>query len=146
MGDHAVSQRTKPREIRLERRKGWRIPPNTIVVSRPSKWGNPYKAGDWSHKLGRRMTAAEAVAAYLARIAGNIWTSPNVREIQSELRGKNLACWCKLGEPCHRQVLLLIANSKGFQRGSIDSAECAALLARLHSSGPAVRRVRRRAK
>ena len=27
-----------------------------------------------------------------------------------ELRGKNLACWCKPGEPCHADVLLEIAN------------------------------------
>ena len=26
------------------------------------------------------------------------------------LRGKNLACWCKPGEPCHADVLLEIAN------------------------------------
>jgi hypothetical protein len=28
------------------------------------------------------------------------------------LRGKNLACWCKLGEPCHADVLLELANGK----------------------------------
>ena len=27
-----------------------------------------------------------------------------------ELAGKNLACWCKPGEPCHGDVLLEIAN------------------------------------
>jgi hypothetical protein len=26
------------------------------------------------------------------------------------LRGKNLACWCKLDQPCHADVLLEIAN------------------------------------
>lgn len=26
------------------------------------------------------------------------------------LRGKNLACWCKLGSPCHADVLLDLAN------------------------------------
>ena len=28
-----------------------------------------------------------------------------------ELRGKNLACWCKLDEPCHADVLLKLANA-----------------------------------
>jgi hypothetical protein len=28
----------------------------------------------------------------------------------SELRGKNLACFCKIGEPCHADVLLELAN------------------------------------
>lgn len=27
-----------------------------------------------------------------------------------ELRGKNLACWCPLDQPCHADVLLEIAN------------------------------------
>lgn len=28
----------------------------------------------------------------------------------TELRGKNLACWCKIGNPCHADVLLELAN------------------------------------
>ncbi len=35
----------------------------------------------------------------------------NRKTIRAELRGKNLACWCKLGEPCHADVLLEIANA-----------------------------------
>ena len=27
-----------------------------------------------------------------------------------ELRGHDLACWCPLGQPCHADVLLEIAN------------------------------------
>lgn len=27
-----------------------------------------------------------------------------------ELRGKNLACWCALDQPCHADVLLELAN------------------------------------
>jgi hypothetical protein len=27
------------------------------------------------------------------------------------LRGKNLACWCKIGDYCHADVLLELANS-----------------------------------
>lgn len=26
------------------------------------------------------------------------------------LRGKDLACWCRIGEPCHADVLLKAAN------------------------------------
>lgn len=29
----------------------------------------------------------------------------------SELRGKNLACWCRLDQPCHADVLLEKANT-----------------------------------
>jgi Domain of unknown function (DUF4326) len=35
----------------------------------------------------------------------------------SELRGKNLACWCALGGPCHADVLLHFAN-RGESLGS----------------------------
>ena len=28
-----------------------------------------------------------------------------------ELRGKDLACWCKLSDPCHADVLLEWANA-----------------------------------
>lgn len=30
--------------------------------------------------------------------------------IRSNLRGRNLACWCALDQPCHADVLLKIAN------------------------------------
>ncbi|NLH45606.1 MAG: DUF4326 domain-containing protein, partial [Acholeplasmataceae bacterium] len=28
----------------------------------------------------------------------------------SELKGKNLACWCSLNSPCHADVLLRLSN------------------------------------
>lgn len=34
----------------------------------------------------------------------------NIKTIRTELRGKNLACWCALDQPCHADVLLEIAN------------------------------------
>jgi hypothetical protein len=27
-----------------------------------------------------------------------------------ELRGKNLACWCRPGSPCHADILLELVN------------------------------------
>lgn len=33
-----------PDRIRLSRAKGWRLPAGAVVVSRPSRWGNPWKA------------------------------------------------------------------------------------------------------
>jgi hypothetical protein len=32
-----------PERIQLRRTKGWRKPEGAIVVSRPSKWGNPFR-------------------------------------------------------------------------------------------------------
>lgn len=90
---------TQPVRIQLSRAKGWRKPENTVVVSRPSKWGNPYSVSEFGAPL--------AVSNYRAWISGMI--SIGARDI-SELAGKNLACWCRLGTPCHADVLLELAN------------------------------------
>ena len=39
---------TEPKEMKRVQRKrtaGWRMPPNTVYVGRPSPWENPYKLG-----------------------------------------------------------------------------------------------------
>lgn len=86
-----------PERIQLKRTKGWKMPANTVKVDRTSKWGNPYKVG--TILIPDQRAAVEAFAANLPM--GNF---------AEELRGKNLACWCKIGEPCHADVLLRIAN------------------------------------
>lgn len=35
---------------------------------------------------------------------------PTLKQIQDNLRGKNLACYCKPDSPCHADVLLELAN------------------------------------
>ncbi|MGO7983466.1 DUF4326 domain-containing protein, partial [Rhizobium johnstonii] len=35
-----------PHRVQLSRKKGWRKPANTVVVARPSKWGNPFRISD----------------------------------------------------------------------------------------------------
>ena len=93
----------KPKRIQRKRTKGWRMPPNTINVTRPSKYGNPFV-------VGRDGTAAECKEKYRILIETNIWSTPNRLDIQKDLRGKNLACWCRMDMPCHADVLLEIAN------------------------------------
>ena len=93
----------KPKRIQRKRTKGWRMPPNTINVTRPSKYGNPFV-------VGRDGTAAECKEKYRILIETNIWSTPNRLDIQKDLRGKNLACWCRMDMPCHSDVLLEIAN------------------------------------
>lgn len=80
------------------------MPLNAIYVGRQSKWGNPYSAG-------LDGTPTECVKKYRDMIAGNVWTEPTAATIKKELRGKDLACWCKPGTVCHADVLLEIANS-----------------------------------
>jgi len=39
------------------------------------------------------------------------WTNEIRERIIADLRGHDLACWCKPGTPCHADVLLEIANA-----------------------------------
>jgi hypothetical protein len=90
----------KPIRIQLSRKKGWRMPPNTVKVDRTTKWGNPYKTG-------KGVNAQAAVAAFR-----NTRDREYREMVRRELRGKNLACWCGLDETCHADVLLEIAASE----------------------------------
>lgn len=38
--------------------------------------------------------------------------APSLAEVIAELRGKNVACWCPIGSPCHGQILLELANKE----------------------------------
>lgn len=113
-----------PERIQLKRTKGWRMPDNTVKVDRTSDFGNFYRIGEpMDRKMIRRWgfsvrefrnpdfvcpDAATAVARFAAVVGLNgSWPVAHIRE---QLRGKNLACWCKPGEPCHADVLLEIAN------------------------------------
>jgi hypothetical protein len=118
-----------PQRIQRKRTKGWKMPEGVVSVTRPGKWGNPFQVGQWA-KIGSNFggisahyylvgwvppldpnepgwqyleTTEQAVAMF------RHWmgiTKPDV----SELQGKDLACWCKSGEPCHADVLLEMAN------------------------------------
>lgn len=81
------------------------MPPNTAKVDRSTPWGNPYQAG----KDG------DGDRAYLVTLFLEYTIRPEqadlVQRIKRDLRGKNLACWCPPGSPCHADVLLEIANA-----------------------------------
>lgn len=92
----------KPKRIQLSRKRGWRMPLNTVMVSRPSRWGNPFKTNGYEH--GKRQ---EVVNRFAEMVFGD---DEYKAEIKRWLRGKNLACWCPLNQPCHAEILLKIAN------------------------------------
>ena len=95
-----------PKRIQRKRTKGWRLPPNTVCVDRTSRYGNPHYVG-YCQTCGVEHTRDEAIAEFRAECG-----DPEVIErIREHLAGKDLACWCKLDEPCHADVLLEIANT-----------------------------------
>lgn len=118
-----------PVRIQLRRTKGWRMPENTVSVARPGRHGNPFNIGGY-HKIGSggggfaRLTALDAryADASFTRIETREQAVAMFREYRrlypvptrdlNELRGKSLACWCPLDQPCHADVLLELANGE----------------------------------
>jgi hypothetical protein len=99
-----------PDRITLSRAKGWRMPENTVKVDRSTIWGNPFRVGEAHYP-----TASIAVARFRAALTQSPAPAPDshmgrILARLPELRGKNLACWCRTGEPCHADVLLELAN------------------------------------
>ena len=94
-----------PRRVQVQRSKGWRKPAGTVVVARPSRWGNPFRVGVDGDRR-------ECVGRYRAALLGGSlpYTPADVRR---QLAGHHLACWCPPGEPCHADVLLAVANPSG---------------------------------
>jgi hypothetical protein len=102
-----------------------------VYVGRPTKWGNPYivvelsedeREGDgraWRvlspegsqvscEFLSKSDAAQCAVEWFREAIVDPVLSyEPDFFE---PLRGKDLCCWCPVGQPCHADVLLEIAN------------------------------------
>lgn len=87
-----------PVRIQRKRTKGWKMPANTVAVTRPSKNGNPFK-------VGIHGTLEECLEKFIR------WSSMRSGAIK-ELSGKNLACFCKTDNNslCHADILLILAN------------------------------------
>jgi hypothetical protein len=128
-----IEQQAKPIRVQRKRTKGWKMPPNTVYVGRAgwdrhSPFANPFRVGGY-FKIGRGAgyggfqwleahkdyadasfnlieTKEQAVGFYV--LYRRLY--PFKAETIEPLRGKNLACWCRLDQPCHADVLLELAN------------------------------------
>lgn len=81
---------------------GYKVPDGAVYVGRAmpryhlsSKWGNPYKIG----QDGNRDEVITKYRFYINSLCRDM----------SELKGKDLVCWCA-PLPCHADVLLELAN------------------------------------
>jgi Domain of unknown function (DUF4326) len=90
----------QPRRVRMTRRMPWRhLAPDAVIVDRRSRWGNPHTVAEH----GR----TRAVALY----RWDLHTTPGrLDQARRELAGRDLACWCRLDEACHADVLLAAVN------------------------------------
>jgi|SRR6185437_1440566 len=105
-----------PKRIQRKRTKGWRMPENTVCVTRPGKFGNPFvitKKMRPGVQIGiTGYFAVRSIEDSIACFCEYVHIKSGMLEaIRSELRGKDLACFCPLDQPCHADVLLEIANS-----------------------------------
>jgi hypothetical protein len=114
---------TEPKRIQLSREKGSRLPTNAVKVDRTTEFGNPYCiAAPMNMKMVRRWgwNISPAGQKYECRDAEDavqrfahalFWDSAIHDHLRQKLAGKDLACWCEAGQPCHADTLLVIANS-----------------------------------
>ena len=109
------------------------MPAGARYVGRPGPYGNPIRFLDVSLQypsLSDTQVAMLVVRMFedlvkVGRLAlpnwrfadghrGPVaWTYPDVATIRADLAGWDLCCWCALGEPCHVDVLLSLANGGG---------------------------------
>lgn len=111
------------------------MPENAVKVDRTTDWGNPFRVGEtidrdsnlWPYVadlpgvrgdpgggvLSVPMSSVRIVNAQLAVDLFSCWfiEQPHlmIRAFE-ELPGKSLACWCKIGSPCHADWLLGCVN------------------------------------
>ncbi|GAB3166737.1 hypothetical protein GCM10027059_26160 [Myceligenerans halotolerans] len=136
-----VDRLDRPLRIQLRRTRDWRKPEGAVKVDRTTRWGNPLRVekgtvygppssdvrDTWSRP--RRLEEYALYASYggedshgraLGHAVDAFASFMNARrrdepgrfeEWIAPLHGHDLACWCPLGEPCHADVLLEIANS-----------------------------------
>lgn len=88
-----------PQRIQCHRTKGWRLPEGAKIVTRQSRWGNPFSLTDYDRETALKYF--EPYAQMRAQWEPD-WLEP--------LRGHDLACTCPVGERCHADVLLELAN------------------------------------
>lgn len=87
-----------PKVLNARNLRGRYYTASEVYVGRPSKWGNPFKAG-------REGTREEVIRLYELYIL----THSTLLKDLHELTGKDLICWCS-PLACHADVLLELAN------------------------------------
>lgn len=109
-----------PDRIRLSRARGWRLPASAVKVDRSTRFGNPFI-------VGQDGTAIECLYLYGLLVSGYMCVSHGAQCARRQeaalealrhekkagwatLRGKHLACWCRIGAPCHGDLLIEVAN------------------------------------
>ena len=84
--------------MRVQYRRGNKLPPNTKLVTRRTRWGNPYKVIPWGI-----YTLDESLKLYRQDLPDILKNDPDFFE---PLRGFDLACACPLNQDCHADIIM----------------------------------------
>jgi hypothetical protein len=98
------------------------MPPDTVKVSRPGIFGNPFteaalaEAGYSLSRDGARSYLVQCFRRWLEGRDQDLGAKSDTLRNDllmalPSIRGKNLACWCPINGPCHADVLLELANA-----------------------------------
>ncbi|WBB94243.1 DUF4326 domain-containing protein [Verrucosispora sp. WMMC514] len=112
-----------PQRIHWTRFAGTPLPPNTRLITRRSRFGNPFRVCDhrtqqqavdqFTRFLNTRDVHPSWLCCNRADTLRAARRYPFARHIRAELAGMDLACACQPGTPCHGDPLLIVANGGG---------------------------------
>ena len=114
--------KVKPVRIQRKRTKGFSLQnasPNglpVVYVGRPTKWGNPYRVDERAAEKMQDWYACSCASVAVIQFRDDLEQgrlAVAVEDVKRELRGKNLACWCTIGDSCHADILLELTNAHG---------------------------------
>ena len=101
-----------PQRIQRRRVRGWRKPPNCRCVTRPGTFGNPFRSAKWYRWW------LQTGVVHRSDLINQDISNERLAELRFkvlnmlvELRGLDLACYCKLADLCHADDLLKFANA-----------------------------------
>jgi hypothetical protein len=117
-----------PRRIQIRRDRPWQTEPKAVIVDRRTERGNPFAVGDLVQVTAGgeiamiRMTREMAVECFRDLMRSRLQRDPDDHpddaayvqrwhDMLAEMRGRDVACWCPLDEPCHGDVWLELANT-----------------------------------
>lgn len=127
-----------PKRIQMTRQTAWRRDhPRAVIVDRRSDWGNPFRIGDagvpdaatatvlfrsavllsaWAEGVSKasmeQVSMGEDALLLMHFMTSMPGPLPRLHAIREHLRGRDLACWCALDQPCHADVLIELANGE----------------------------------
>lgn len=91
--------------------RGDRLGRQQASVKAFAEWVAPAGKGKKLVRMERGVTFGNEGTDFQVGPRFIVGPPPTIDAIRTELKGKNLACFCALDQPCHADVLLELANA-----------------------------------